>query len=168
GHEEHLGRGGVRELGQEVMLHLPDGVVAELVGEDDLLERLVVAAVLAALVVRLRHLELVEEVEFHGPHGMRRSRHSVQVAARRGRVAAWRSSHCHAPTSRSTSVIRPPSTRGIAGTTRARCTTRSWTAPVPPPGASRSTSVAGRASSRRGSTDAAGARSVPTSLSPCS
>ena len=65
GGEEDLGRRGVRELGQEVVLDLPDGVVAELVGELDLLERLVVAAVLAALVVRLRHLELVEEVELH-------------------------------------------------------------------------------------------------------
>src|SRR5262249_56782704 len=87
GPEEHLGRGGVRELGQEMMLHLPDGVVTELVGEDDLLERLVVAAVLAALVVRLRHLELVEEVEFHGSHGMRRARQFLPVAAWAGKVA---------------------------------------------------------------------------------
>src|SRR5262245_57637045 len=65
GPEEHLRRGGVCEFGQKMMLHLPDGVVTELVGKDDLLERLVIAAVLAALVVRLRHLELVEEVEFH-------------------------------------------------------------------------------------------------------
>src|SRR3989442_1453223 len=35
------------------------------VGELDLLERLVIAAILAALVVRLRRLQLVEEVEFH-------------------------------------------------------------------------------------------------------
>src|SRR5262249_56544216 len=113
GPEEHLGRGGVRELGQEMMLHLPDGVVTELVGEDDLLERLVVAAVLAALVVRLRHLELVEEVEFHGSHGMRRSRHSVQVAARRGRGAAWPGFPRPAPNSPSAFALRPPFTRRV-------------------------------------------------------
>ena len=168
GGEEHLGRRGVRELGQEVVLDLPDGVEAEPVGELDLLERLLVAAVLAALVVRLRHLQLVEEVELHGPHGMRRSRHSVQVAARRDRLATWPSSPCRAPTSRSTSAIRRPSTRAIDGTTRASCTTRSWRAPVPPQGGSRSTSAAGRASSRRRSTGAAGVRSAPTSPSPCS
>src|SRR5262249_51341407 len=155
GHEEHLGRGGVRELGQEMMLHLPDGVVTELVGEDDLLERLVVAAVLAALVVRLRHLELVEEVEFHGSHGMRRSRHSVQVAARRARGAAWPRLPRPAPTSPSTSALRQPSTRGIHRTTPARCTTPSPTPPrrpprgpprAPPPAGWRSPSAAGRAS----------------------
>src|SRR5207244_2599553 len=65
GREEDLGRGGVGELREEVVLDRPHGVEAEPVGERDLLERLVVAAVLAARVVRLRDLELVEQVELH-------------------------------------------------------------------------------------------------------
>ena len=58
--EEDLRRGAVGELLQEVVLDGPDRVEAEAVGELDLLERLVHAAVLAARVVGLRHLELVE------------------------------------------------------------------------------------------------------------
>ena len=65
GREEDLGRGGVGELREEVVLDRPHGVEAEPVGERDLLERLVVTAVLAARVVRLGDLELVEQVELH-------------------------------------------------------------------------------------------------------
>ena len=123
--EEHLGRRGVRELGEEVVLDLPDGVVAELVGEHDLLERLVVAAVLAALVVRLRHLELVEQVEFH-----RRTVCDVRAVPckpRRGGLgcSTWPSSPFRAPRSRSTSATRRRPTRAIAATTRPTSTTRS-------------------------------------------
>jgi hypothetical protein len=63
--QEHLGGRAVRELGQEVVLDEPHGVEAELVGELDLLERLLVAAVLATLVVRLGRLQLVQKVELH-------------------------------------------------------------------------------------------------------
>jgi hypothetical protein len=59
-------RGGVRELGEEVMLDRPHGVEPEPVGELDLLERFLVDTPLAALVVRLRGLQLVEQIEFHG------------------------------------------------------------------------------------------------------
>ena len=55
----------MRELGEEVVLDRPDGVEAEAVGELDLLERFLVAAPLAALVVRLGDLQLVEEIELH-------------------------------------------------------------------------------------------------------
>src|SRR5262249_56092462 len=61
--EEHLGSGRVCELRQEVVLDLPDGVVSELIGEHDLLERIVIAAVIAALVVRLLPLGVFAEVE---------------------------------------------------------------------------------------------------------
>jgi hypothetical protein len=65
GGEEHLRRRRVRELGEKVVLDLPHGVVPEAIGQIDLLERLVITAILAPRVVRLRHLELVEQIEFH-------------------------------------------------------------------------------------------------------
>ena len=150
--EEHLGRRGVRELGQEVVLDLPHGVEAEPVGELDLLERLVVAAVLAALVVRLRRLQLVEEVELHRPGGMRVS--AAGARSRRGARRLHRMAEFALPRSdepfdfRHQAVdLRPLPARLLGralrrdrGAHRARR-----------PGGSPSTSAAGRASSRRAS-----------------
>jgi hypothetical protein len=66
GAEEDLGRGGVRVLFQEVMLDLPGVVVAELVGELNLAERILQELVLARGTPRPRELVLVEDAEFHG------------------------------------------------------------------------------------------------------
>src|SRR5262249_19767330 len=164
--EEDLGSGGVRELRQEVVLDLPDGVVAQLVREHDLFERLVVARVRGAGAVRLRHRELVEEVEFHGRWvcaGTRR-----RCKGRRGtlRWDRWRSSPCRGATSRSTSATRPRRTGSGAGTTRASSTTPSGSERVPGPDGSRSTSAAGRASSRPAWRVAAGPQSAPAAPAP--
>ena len=55
--------------------------------------------------------------------GMRRRRREVQGAVRRARLHAWRSSHCRAATSRSTSGIRRRHTDSGGATTRRPCTT---------------------------------------------
>ena len=70
GGEEDLGGGGVRVLFEEVVLDLEDVIEAELVGELDLFERLLIDAVLGVwipgrLIVRLRELQFVEETELH-------------------------------------------------------------------------------------------------------
>ena len=76
--QDHLGRGGVRAALAEVVLDVPRAVEPEGVGELDLLEGLGVGALLRlALAVgvglppRLRHVDLVQEVELHdaAPHG---------------------------------------------------------------------------------------------------
>ena len=48
------------------MLDFPGVIDAELVGEFDLIERLLEQPVLVALVPRARQLVLVENAEFHG------------------------------------------------------------------------------------------------------
>ena len=158
--EEHLGRRGVRELGQEVVLDLPHGVEAEPVGELDLLERLLVAAVLAALVVRLRHLQLVEEVELH-----RARRYAT--AARRGasRGAARYGVLRHGRVRASRRTDEPFDFRhqaAIYGRYRRDYSTALYDAIAARTGpgggrGSRSTSAAARASSRASSPRAAGA-----------
>ena len=60
------GRGGVGVFLQEVVLDLPGVVVAEPVGEHDLLQRLVEQPRLVALVPGLGQLVLVEDPEPHG------------------------------------------------------------------------------------------------------
>ena len=66
GGEEDLRRRGVRVLLEEVVLDLPGVVDAELVGELDLVERVLEQPLLVALVPRPRQLVLVEDAEFHG------------------------------------------------------------------------------------------------------
>ena len=66
--EEHLGRGGVRVLLEEVVLDLPHVLDAELVGELDLVERVLDELVLASLVPGPAELVLVEDAELHGQH----------------------------------------------------------------------------------------------------
>src|SRR5262249_11687901 len=65
GGEEHLGSGGGRIFLEEMVLDLPDIVDAELVGELDLVERLLVQALLRILGPGLRQLVLIEKPEFH-------------------------------------------------------------------------------------------------------
>src|SRR5207245_780639 len=64
--EEHLRRRGVRVLLEEVVLDLPREVVAQPIGELDLVERLLQQPILAALVPRPGELVLVEDPEPHG------------------------------------------------------------------------------------------------------
>ncbi len=66
GGEEHLGRGRVAVLLEEVVLDLPHRVEPESVRELDLLERLLDDAVLRVRVPRSRELVLVEDAELHG------------------------------------------------------------------------------------------------------
>jgi hypothetical protein len=63
--KEHLGRARVAVLLEEVVLHLPDAVEAEAVGELALLERLLHQLVLGVLVPGPGELVLVEETELH-------------------------------------------------------------------------------------------------------
>ena len=55
--QEHLGRGGMRVFVAEMMLDLPGVVVAEPVGQDDLIERLLEEAMLVAGRPRLLELQ---------------------------------------------------------------------------------------------------------------
>src|SRR4030095_14877879 len=70
--EQHFRRGAMRTPLAEVVLHRPDRVEAEPVGELDLLDRLVVGAPLALALAprmrlppRLRCVHFVEQVELH-------------------------------------------------------------------------------------------------------
>ena len=65
--QEDLGRRGVRVLLEEVVLHLPRVVDAELVGELDLVERILEQLQLVAVVPGARQLVRVEDSELHGP-----------------------------------------------------------------------------------------------------
>ena len=73
--EEDLGRRGVRILLEEVMLDLPGIVVAEPVGEHDLVERLVEQPLLVARRPGPRQLQLVEHAESHGFRSSQVRRH---------------------------------------------------------------------------------------------
>ena len=71
--DEHLGRRAVRAALAEVVLDVPRRVEAQRVGELDLLDRLRVGALLGlalavrvGLAPRLRHVDLVQQVEFQG------------------------------------------------------------------------------------------------------
>ena len=66
GGEEDLRRRGVGVLLEEVVLDLPDVVEAELVGELDLLERVLEQAVLVVGCHGPRKLVFVEDAELHG------------------------------------------------------------------------------------------------------
>ena len=66
GREEDFRRRGMRIFLEEMVLDLPGVVDAELVGEFDLIERLLEQPVLVALVPRPRQLVLVENAELHG------------------------------------------------------------------------------------------------------
>ena len=65
--EEHLGRRRVAVLLEEVVLDLPGVVVAEPVGQLDLVERVVEQRVLVVAAPRLGQLQLVEDPELHDP-----------------------------------------------------------------------------------------------------
>ena len=65
--EEHLGRRRVAVLLEEVVLDLPRVVVAEPVGQLDLVERVVEQLVLVVAAPRLGQLQLVEDPELHAP-----------------------------------------------------------------------------------------------------
>ena len=65
GGEEHLRRGGVRILLQEVVLDLPDVVEAQLVGQLDLVERVLEQLVLRPVGPGPRQLVFVEDAEAH-------------------------------------------------------------------------------------------------------
>ena len=64
---EHLGVRAVRVLLEEVVLDGPEGMEAGLLAEHRLLERVLVRGVLLAVRERLRHRDLVEQRELHGP-----------------------------------------------------------------------------------------------------
>jgi len=64
--EENLRRRGMRIFVEEVMLHFPGMVVAQTVGQHDLLQRLMEQTMLVALVPGFRQLQFVEHSEFHG------------------------------------------------------------------------------------------------------
>jgi len=74
GGQEHLGRRGVRVLLEEVVLDLPDVVVAELVGKLDLLQRVLQQIILVGGPPRPRQLVLVEDAEFHRETSVRSTR----------------------------------------------------------------------------------------------
>src|SRR5260370_32972675 len=63
--EEHLRRRRMRIFLEEMVLHLPGVVVAEAVGQLDLVERILVEPQLAAFLPRARQLQLVEDAKFH-------------------------------------------------------------------------------------------------------
>ena len=66
GAEEDLGRGGVGVFLEEMVLDLPGVVVAEPVGQLDLVERVLIELPLVVRPPRARQLQLVEDAEFHG------------------------------------------------------------------------------------------------------
>src|SRR5260370_39954064 len=63
---EDLGVRAVRVLLEEVVLDGPEGVEADLVAEDGLLDRVLVGPVLAVAIPRASDGDLVEERELHG------------------------------------------------------------------------------------------------------
>ena len=65
GRQERGGRGRVGVFLEEVVLDLPGVVVAQLVGELELGERILVEPVLVALLPGARQLQLVEDAELH-------------------------------------------------------------------------------------------------------
>jgi hypothetical protein len=65
GGEENFGRGGVRVFFEEVMLGCPDVVVADAVGEFDLIECVLEELVLGVRRPGARELVFVEAAEFH-------------------------------------------------------------------------------------------------------
>jgi hypothetical protein len=68
GGQEHLRRGGMRVLLEEVVLHLPGGVDAKLVGELHLFEGILEELQLSPWLPRAGELVLVEDAELHrGP-----------------------------------------------------------------------------------------------------
>src|SRR5216684_4902733 len=82
---EHLGRGGMRVFVAEMMLDLPGVVVAEPVGQDDLVERLLEEAMLVAGRPRLRQLQFIEDAEAHGGSSLWSACYSRSCASRRRR-----------------------------------------------------------------------------------
>ena len=65
--QEDLGRRIVAVLLEEVVLRGPDHVIAESIGQDRLLDRLVEGANLRIWIPRLGYLDLEEQSEFHLP-----------------------------------------------------------------------------------------------------
>src|SRR5207237_5142277 len=69
---EDLGVRAVGVLGEEVMLDCPEGIPAEAITGDGLLDRVLIGPQLALLVPRAGDGDLVEEGEAHRPHTCRR------------------------------------------------------------------------------------------------
>ena len=98
--EEHLGRRAMGIFLEEMMLDRPDIVVAELVGELDLGQRILQQRIFAGLAPRARQLMLVEDAEFHPALPWNRARPTPLVYSndkkirmrRRRRVAPKRGS----------------------------------------------------------------------------
>src|SRR5262249_22192401 len=65
GRQEHLGRGGMRILFEEVMFDLPGEVDAESIGQRPLVERVLKQLQLAAVVPGAWQLVLIEDAELH-------------------------------------------------------------------------------------------------------
>ena len=65
GTEKHLGGGRMRILFEKVVLDLPGIVVAEPVGQFELVERVVIEPQLAARLPRARQLQLIKDAELH-------------------------------------------------------------------------------------------------------
>ena len=56
----------MRVLLQEMVLHLPGVIIAELVGQLDLVKRILIQLPFVIRPPRARQLQLVEDAEFHG------------------------------------------------------------------------------------------------------
>ena len=82
GAEKHLGRRRMRVLLEEVVLDLPGVVVAEPVGQLDLVERVLIELAFVVRPPRARQLQLVEDAEFHRflLHALRASAWTAAVA----------------------------------------------------------------------------------------
>ena len=72
--EKHLGGRRVRVFLKEMVLDLPGIVVAEPVGQFDLVERVLIEPMLAARLPRARQLQLVKDAEFHSRSSCGRGR----------------------------------------------------------------------------------------------
>src|SRR6266851_6529620 len=83
--EKDLGRRRVRILFEEMMLDFPGVIIAEPVGQLDLVERVLVELQFAAGQPRARQLQLVEDAEFHHRSSCTRS---PTLPRERGR-AGW-------------------------------------------------------------------------------
>src|SRR3954454_24926080 len=99
GTEEHLGRGAVRGLLEEVVLDLPGVVEPEPVGELDLVEAVLEQLVLGVVGPRPRQLVLVEDPEFHAADPIPRllvapAKHMCVVRAARTKGQSYTAATC--------------------------------------------------------------------------
>jgi hypothetical protein len=83
GAEQDLGARRAREPGEEVMLHEPEVVEPDLLGEHALLDRLLVERVPVDARARERSLRFVEQAESHGRSPWTDDRETAPILARR-------------------------------------------------------------------------------------